>query len=489
MRRRAGREGRRGHALLIALIALIAMTGIAGAILATSGASKQEVGRAIQRTHALYAAEAGICRAAVNLSTALPAGMGTETAPNAFSDGAFWGSAVLNADSTYSVTSIGSSGRARRAVLAVLRPGSSGALGGALFAGNSSNDPTYDLHLGGSGADADAIVGDVYSGSTMSFTGTSTLQGTPRATGAITTQAGTLIGSPPPVPESGVVVPGPNLAGMNYPVNHDIDVAADFASAAYVFRGAGISAWEMPDSNPSHIFRRDPSDRAALTSLTTKADYFLEDPYQPMATDVAGDAAQTAALATTIRLCDTNAAGSTDSADGNDKVYYIDGNLWLESLVTNSFKLSYAEASGCHVTFVVKGNIYIGDNLYLNDAARDGVAFIALKDATETDSGNVYFSNVGSDLVSEMNAAIFAENNVYANVADPSGQVHVTVNGSLIASDHVAIDADAGSVHTQLRVNVDPRLAGGRVQLPGLPSGSTLNPVYTVALWREVGAP
>ena len=48
---------------------------------------------------------------------------------------------------------------------------------------------------------------------------------------------------------------------------------------------------------------------------------------------------------------------------------------------------------GTHITFVVKGNVYVSDNMFYKDIDKDAVVFIALNDADVKDSGNIYFGD------------------------------------------------------------------------------------------------
>ena len=72
---------------------------------------------------------------------------------------------------------------------------------------------------------------------------------------------------------------------MNYASTADIQVANEFATATYKSDEAGGSAWQLPESSPAHIFRKNPSDRTSNTSSTVKDDYFLEDPYETVGLD------------------------------------------------------------------------------------------------------------------------------------------------------------------------------------------------------------
>ena len=119
---------------------------------------------------------------------------------------------------------------------------------------------------------------------------------------------------------------------MDYANTADFKVADLFAGSVSVDRPWGGTAREVPESNPAHIFRRNPSDRRDSTSTTAKNDYFLEDPYETFSVDADsnGDDAFQVSLA---------GISGEPGVNGNQKVYYIDGNLWIHNKRTMSFKM------------------------------------------------------------------------------------------------------------------------------------------------------
>src|SRR5262245_51486060 len=96
--------------------------------------------------------------------------------------------------------------------------------------------------------------------------------------------------------------------------------------------------------------------------------------------------------------------------NGNNQVYYIDGNLWIHNRNTYSFEFNHKEPNGIQITFVVNGNIYFSDNLFYKNTDRDGVAFIAMKDDNVSDSGNIYFGDPVFGTLEQMHAFMYAEN-------------------------------------------------------------------------------
>ncbi len=276
----------------------------------------------------------------------------------------------------------------------------------------------------------------------------------------------------------GKSAPIPDIAGMNYETYNDVDVAAEFAAATWASDSLGGSAWQLPLTNPAHIFRKNPDDRSDETSGTVKDDFFLEDPTQPTESFDDGHI---------LQLTDD---GGDPTKDGTDKLYFVDGNLWVHNTKLLSMKLAHPD--GVRVTFVVKGDIYFSDNVLLEDKETEGIAFIAIKDAALPGSGNVYFGDPRYGTLEEMNCYLYAENNFYDNNLDADGSKTVKVYGNMTAGNKVDIQrdfvkADGSIEHSKLTVEFDPRVSDGSLVLPGLPtSGGTASGVE-VLFWRELG--
>jgi hypothetical protein len=477
------------------LVTASALTGLMGAILATGVASRREATSAIERTRALYAAESGVCDALARLSAGLPcASIGAKGARISFAGGGYYARVEGNADGTWTVTSVGESGLARRAVRALVGSRGGGVYRSAVFAGNSSGDPTYTLAFGGTAKQADAITGDVYSGNQVAITGDAKAGGDVRAAGEITNASSSTIAGKRVATE-----PAPDLASAIDDSARSVDVAQSFKRAKYASAPAGGWAWQLPAADPAHIFRLNPSDRKALWSATAKNDYFLEDPYNALHADRGSDGRD----ATLVSLTNPEANGSAENVhakpgsaasmqggiDGNDTVYSIDGNLWIDNLSTPSFTIEHPQQAGVRLTFVVRGNIYVGDNIYLANKDVDGIAFIAMKDPSVADSGNIYFGDPTSGTLRHVDAFMYAENDFYDDVADAARSAHVTVNGNVTAGNHVVIQRDPGGQHAKLTVDFDDRLARGALELPGLSHDCGARASYRVTAWHEVGVP
>ncbi|HVS18872.1 MAG TPA: pilus assembly PilX N-terminal domain-containing protein [Planctomycetota bacterium] len=471
--------GRRGGALVLVLIGVVMLAGLSLALMGVTVENEQEGESSTAHIRSLYAAEAGVAQAVAALNTgvmdtsgknAVLMSWGSENAPIDLESGRYWTDANYDGDSMVTVQSFGAAGGRARGIEVVLVRNLSPIYMNAIFAGNSSGDPAYDLKFGGKGSQADQIQGDVYSGGNIVVDGEAKLYDDIRAQGTITGDTG----------ETGVYIAPPDLASMKYEVNHDVNVAANFGAATYKSNVMGGKAWQMPESDPAHIFRKNPSDRTADTSKTAKDDYFLEDPYET----VKSSPTVTSSSGTHITL---SGQDGNPGPDGSNLVYYIDGNLWIHNPNIFSFTMWGQVSETVRATFVVKGNVYISDNIFYSDQNKDAVAFIALKDDSEPDSGNIYFGDPSFGTLEHMEAFMFAENNFFDNNLNSSGSARVTVRGNMTAGNQVKITRDWGSQHSKLTVQYDDRLATGAVSLPGLPGAGAGGRPWVVATWREIG--
>jgi len=474
-----------GSALLPSLVAVMVMATFAAAIFTLSMSHSREVGRAGQDMRALYVAEAGLgealleVAAAVRENQAVPVEHGCKAAPIVLQAGRTWATIQDNGDDTYTVVSTGSVSGSVRSIEGVLQRIGSSIFDHAVFAGNTSGDPDYTLEFGGVGGQRDEIEGNVFSAGDIEVTGDASLNGDVLATGTITGVSGT----------ENETRPLPDIAGMNYESNHDVSVAAVFAAQGTAQSSPlGGTALQVPESEPAHIFRKNPDDRLPEISGTAKDDYFLEDPYMPVKDFTA---AFNGKEGHTITL---SGAPTKPGTDGNGLVYYIDGNLWVHNKPFGRLRFLTQGSEGTHITFVVKGNVYFSDDVLLNDETKDAVAFIAIKDAAEPDSGNVYFGDPRYGTLDRMYAYMYAENDFIDNNLDADGSKVVELFGNMTAGNHVSIDrdfvkSDGTIAHSKLSVEFDDRLSKGEVELPGLPRVRAGVGGFRIAFWREVATP
>ena len=347
------------------------------------------------------------------------------------------------------------------------------------------------MKFGGTKTQADSITGNIYSGQNVTISGNATINGTPRAQGLVTAPTGAILPEKDGTPRTAVqgqTQPLPDITGMHYATNNDVDVAKSFKAAKFASGTGGGKAWQLPATDPAHIFRLNPDDRTANTSTTVKNDYFLEDPYMALKTDPKSDGSDPFM----IQLSDPKV--TKGATDGNNKVYYVDGNLWVHNL--SSMSMEFATPSGgagMHITIVVSGNVYISDNLYLKDKNNDGIALIALKDPAVKDSGNIYFGDPTFGTLEHMSSFMYAENNFQDNNLSATGSAIVTVDGNMTAGNQVNINRDYVSgkttQHSKLTVNFDDRITTKKIAMPGLPKTTATQSGLKIALWREIAVP
>jgi hypothetical protein len=448
-----GHSPKRGSAAVVALVAVTVLVGLCGAMLMIASRSSSEGTSAVDRHQATAVAEAGMARALDMVAAGDMSGIGDAADTREFGGGNYWVEVAEDEDAgTVLVTSFAEVRGEEEALEALLTGGGQDIFDHALFAGNTSGDPLYDLTLGGTGTQADQVYGDVYSGGGVAVNGDADVSGTIRAQDDVSGAAG----------ESGVYQPVPDIAAMDYPNTADFNVTSLFSTATYKTDDAGGKAWQVPESNPAHIFRKNPNDRASDLLSTVKDDYFLEDPYEP----VNVDSGSTGANAYPITLSGVSGEPGTD---GNHKVYFIDGNLWIHNKKTFSFKIQHDEPNGVQVTFVARGNIYFSDNVFYSNTAEDGIAFIAMKDGGVADSGNIYFGDPVFGTLEAMHAFMYAENDFIDKNLSATGSATVAVYGNMTAGNQVDIQRDYGTQHSRLTVNYDGRISSGDLDMPGLP--------------------
>ena len=462
---------RTGSVTVAALVVVVTLLVLCGAVLGSALRSQRERGASIEGHRADLTADAGVAQAVTNLTSGDDGPIGTEEAPIGFGGGSYWATVADNGDESYTVVSTGNIGSEISRVEARLESTSGGIYHNAVFAGNDSGDGSYVLEMGGKADQADDIQGDVYSGGDFERWGDATIAGTVRATGTVTGTSG----------EEDASQPIPDLASMNYESTADFDVADLFASEqVWKEDGAGGYAYQVPEDNPGHIFRLNPSDRTSNTSSTEKDDYFLEDPYESVTTDSYQDGSDA------YKFSLTGISGEPGpSSDG--KVFFIDGNLWLHNRKSYSLGLHHDETDGVQITFVVKGNIYFADNLFYEDPDQDGIAFIAMEDENVADSGNIYFGDPTYGTLAQMYSFMYAENDFYDLNLDEDGSETVSLFGNMTAGNQVIIDRDYGDEHTKLTVDFDERIMNGALDMPGLPGsndpGSTQ---YVITYWNRI---
>jgi hypothetical protein len=476
---------------MIAVLSMLVIGSLVGMVLTVAHRHSGEVKALADQNRAFFAAQSGLNEAVAQLEGEVleldaegdEAWVGTDEDPLEIGGGTAQVRVERTSDVLYTLTAQARAGLQDVALEQVLRRLEEGVYRNAIFAGNSSGDPDYELELGGRLSQADRVYGDVYSGGGVTVGGDAEVMGTIRAMDGVTGKGSSSA-------EIGKQQAIPDIAGMDYAHTADIDVAQEFSdgSPKYESNAAGGSAWQLGESNPAHIFRKNPSDRTSEINGTAKDDYFLEDPYEPMRRDSASDGTN----AYPITLSGVSGESGKDS---NQKVFYIDGNLWIHNYQTMSLQFAHSDPGGLQVTFVVKGNIYISDNLFYSNKSKDGVAFVAMKDPSVADSGNIYFGDPKFGTLERMYAYLYAENNFHDVNLSATGSAKVELFGNMTAGNQVKIRRDYTTTvdglpsvqHSRLIVDFDERIANGELVMPGLPrtpAGSGAS--FETLSWREV---
>jgi hypothetical protein len=277
-----------------------------------------------------------------------------------------------------------------------------------------------------------------------------------------------------------------------------VDVTAmDYAAinthnVSQIFQSAGVDAGKLPKDNPLRdVFVKNPPNMGSECSSTIGDDYFLE----PVVVTGGG----------------TQKEATTPLHLGNDRIYYVDGDVWVHNQTTYGFNVDGK------VTIVATGSIHICDNIAYADA-NSVLGLIALGKYDSlgqlVSGGNIYFGDPRYGTMYTVSALMFAANNFYYNAdavsrASAEPTTGFTVNGCFAAMNQVVVERDwytqgsgktataraahynpatgqwvdaltgtalisteLGTMrHYQMIVNYDDRVRSPETQPPGLPRG------------------
>jgi hypothetical protein len=337
------------------------------------------------------------------------------------------------------------------------------------------------MDFGGSGSSKDSVKGDIFMNGHVDVGGDAKVAGSIEAGGNITGNSPTGTSAE----NAGYLAP-PDLLAMNYPsiANYTINASSPWDGSGRIAAG-----------DPRHIFvknfRGDLS--ASLGYPFNNTNYFFGDPWEGSGLDEV----------------------SVSSA-GNNKTYFVDGNLWIEPDGTDS-RLVNSPSGGTHITVIVRGNIYFADNLFYQNAVQDGIAFVAMSDGESyTDlnrnnrfdggepilhddgdamyegasegSGNIVFGDPNGGPLGMVNAFLYAENNFCAKdlTGEDGNPQNFGVNGLISAGNLFDIERDYAGGHAKMTINHDRRITDGSLILPGLPKGKSAAGIWEIASWRQL---
>lgn len=436
----------RGNVLVVTLLLTMILVVLGLTTVDSVTSATRQGTSSTTHQHCLFLAETGLDMALDDIRRGGSGSLGSAATPIQLPEGAYYTIAADRGGGVITLFAVGLQHQDRRTLRARIRS-SNPVFHHAIFAGNASGDPDYEMTFGGRGAHGDEINGDVYSGGSILVEDDADLAGTVRSNGGATGVEAT----------TGVRQPGFDFSGVDWTSAELVDVAGQFDAFGTRRSGTpGGTADELPEDNNAHIFRRNPSDRSSENDSTTKDDYYLEDPYEPMAgTDRKDDGS------------DNYMISLGDGPDDARVTYFIDGNLWIHNDSAYSFMLD-SGGDGVQVTFIVRGNITFSDSFRMGDLDRDAVGFVALKDPDVEDSGNIYLGDPAHGTLAELHGFLYAEDDFLDINLDENGSKSVRILGSMTAGDQVAIERDYRGGHSKLTVDWDRRLADGTVSLPFL---------------------
>lgn len=484
---RRNRDTERGTVLVVCLSATMLIAGLSYGFLSMAAQESNAQRVRGEQAKALYIAEAGAADAVANFLPTVEIGtttyLGTKRDPMTFGGGSYWATAVGEIDRTYTIVSNASYGRSSLSIETRWGREFHPIRDYAIFSGNRSESSTANLALGGTGSKRDIVNGKVYVNGDLALNGQSQINGDALATGEI---MGNPVGGEPR-PGAAAIQP-PDLSAMKY------DEVADFkVDGTTPFNASG----QLPSIDPRHIFVKDfRTDLAAKAGFTfDNTNYFLGDPHEG-----------------------SNIDKISVSYDGNNKIYFVDGNLWIEPMGDTS-RIVESPVDGTRIAIVVRGNIYLADTLEYEDDERDALLFIALTDDesyTDLDgdnqydtgepilhddgdgvyegpregSGNVFFGDPNGGPLGHVHGYMYADNYFLDHVLDGgNGQpLPFEVTGFMSAGEEVRIRRDFNGKHAKMTVNFDARVVDGAVTLPGFPETEAAGEIGLLS-WRLLGPP
>jgi hypothetical protein len=290
-----------------------------------------------------------------------------------------------------------------------------------------------------------------------------------------------------------------SLAEMNYAVNNTHDVSK-------IFKDAGVDWGHLPSDNELYdVVLKNPTDRSSECRTTSGDDYFLEPAY------VNNFGAQYKDAKTPLDL-------------GENRVYYVDGDVWVHSPSTYGFLVDGK------VTVVATGDIHISDNIkYADSESLLGLVALGKYDGSGNliSGGNIYLGDPRFGTLSTASAFMFAADSFMYNTdsvtrssAEPTSGVEIF--GNLNAMNQVSIERDwykAGGwgtarpayfdsetnqwvdletgrnlnsreissiKHYQMGITYDDRVRTQETQPPGLPKERKGNIFGGLKSWQEL---
>lgn len=490
-------KSEKGAVLILVIICAFILSIMGFSLLSLAKTEIVLTKKDVNKTKAFYLAEAGLSL----LSTRLLNKEFGNIEGTALGEGSYWVDVYCDENPPYAVSSgkVGNEQKSIKVQLSFLAP----PYEEAIYAGNSSGEEfTFTLRGQGVPQDMgggrevggkDIINGNIFADRAVALYEESSINPAPlpnayglngdvEATQNVDIYDSASISGEI---QEGVVPPdGPDLLGMNYHVNNTHNVSQLFADE-------GVGSGHLPSGHELYdVVVKNPSDRSAECASTAGDDYFLE----PASGFMLG----------------SKKSGGTPLDLGNNRIYYVDGDVWVHSKTTYGFVVDGI------VTIVATGDIHISDNIeYANSESMLGLVALGTHggDGQLVSGGNIYFGDPRYGTTYTVSGLMFAANNFLYNTDSVTGgagepETGFSVYGNLSALNQVSIRRDwysddatgdarpayfdpgtgqwvdlenaaaltSGEIdslrHYQMQITYDERVRDVDTQPPGLPEGN-----------------
>jgi hypothetical protein len=441
-------KSERGAVLLAAVVITLILTILGISVLSIANSEIVQARKDVNRIKAFYLAEAGVERLIANINCGASGSIG-ETALGCGSYSVDFNTAGIEPIAVATGTVGGETRRVQVTVSYLIPPyecgiyaGGLGGIAWTLMLRGTGNPTSLS---GGEYGGKDKVNGNIFVDGNVAMYEQSSVNPAPtpntyglagdvNATGSIDLYDSASV--------SGDVIEGsepeelPDLIGMNYAVNNTHNVPQIFADA-------GVTHGALPSGNPLRdVFQINPSNMTAECATTAGNDYFF--------------------------TCNGGFQGGdwktapTPLNAGVNRVYYVDGDVWVHSKSTFGFTLNGK------VTIVATGNIHLCDNMvYANSSSMLGLVALGKYDSSGQliSGGNIYFGDPVYGTLYTFSAMMFAANSflyntdpITATSAEPTSGF--TITGNLSAMNKVSIERDwytkvSGSTSTRRPARYD----------------------------------
>lgn len=422
-RQRRPRGNRDGAILGVVLVVVVVVSVAAAGFMSLGTADGVETSQAIGRARAFWLAEAGLQRLVKRLYN----DQYEDIPETSMGLGTYEVTLHVGAGTDYAIATGRAGGQEKRIRLELTLL--SAPYEEAVYGGNSSGAPwTFQLrgtgspsrYHGGERGGKDEIFGNIYANGNVVLYGQSSvlpapfpnsygLNGDVEASGTVDTfDDATISGNEI---EGAPVKEPPLLVAMGYESNNTHNVAQLFADA-------GVSSGRLPSGSELYnVLVKNPSNRHRETGSTPGDDYFFE-PRN------AGGGGSWKEATTPLNL-------------GEERVYYVDGDVWIHNYSTYGF-----EVSG-NVTIVATGDIHLSDNVkYANNESL--LAMVALGRYNASGSlvsgGNIWFGDPQFGTLYNVDAFMFAANSFYYNTVANTGRAGEPTSGFIVYGNYAALN-------------------------------------------------